>query len=75
MSTETLFTPLRVGEMDLPHRIGMAPLTRHRANAAHEHVDVAVEYYTQRCHTPGTLIITEATFISEAAGGYPNVPG
>lgn len=30
-----------------------------RANAAHEHVDVGVEYYTQRCHTPGTLIITE----------------
>lgn len=47
----------------------------HRANGEHEHVSVAVEYYTQRCHTPGTLIITEATFISEAAGGYPNVPG
>jgi 2,4-dienoyl-CoA reductase-like NADH-dependent reductase (Old Yellow Enzyme family) len=36
---------------------------------------VAKEYYTQRAHTPGTLLITEATFISSQSGGLPNVPG
>jgi NADPH2 dehydrogenase len=24
---------------------------------------------------PGTLLVTEATFISQKAGGYDNVPG
>ena len=28
-----------------------------------------------QCQTPGTLIITEATFITPQASGYPNVPG
>lgn len=33
------------------------------------------EYYTQRACVPGTMLITEATFISPRASGYPNVPG
>nr|POF13190.1 chanoclavine-i aldehyde reductase easa [Quercus suber] len=33
------------------------------------------EYYEQRASCAGTLIITEATFISPQAGGYKNVPG
>ena len=53
----------------------MAPLTRYRANSAHVHTDLAVEYYSQRASVPGTLLITEATFISPRASGYPNVPG
>ncbi|KAG6370657.1 hypothetical protein JVT61DRAFT_11141 [Boletus reticuloceps] len=32
-------------------------------------------YYPQRGSTPGTLLITEGTFISHDAGGYGNVPG
>ena len=34
-STSTAFTPLKVGEMELQHRIGLAPLTRVRADAEH----------------------------------------
>ncbi|KAK4570263.1 hypothetical protein LTR86_002343 [Recurvomyces mirabilis] len=34
-----------------------------------------VEYYEQRASVPGTLLITEATFIGPQAGGYNNVPG
>jgi len=34
-----------------------------------------VEYYSQRCHTPGTLIITEATAVSYQAQGQDNAPG
>ncbi|XBW35296.1 hypothetical protein QEN19_000864 [Hanseniaspora menglaensis] len=33
------------------------------------------EYYHQRSQKKGTLLITEASFISEKAGGYDNVPG
>jgi NADPH2 dehydrogenase len=29
----------------------------------------------RRLQTPGTLLITEATFIAQEAGGYSNVPG
>ncbi|CAE6434971.1 unnamed protein product [Rhizoctonia solani] len=53
----------------------MAPLTRFRADKDHVHHDVATEYYAQRAGTPGTLIISEATFIASEAGGFENVPG
>ncbi|POY70078.1 hypothetical protein BMF94_6914 [Rhodotorula taiwanensis] len=69
-----LFKPLRVGKMDLKHRLAMAPLTRFRADSDHVHHEIAAEYYGQRACEPGTLLITEATFIDPLAGGYPNVP-
>ncbi|CAE7229881.1 unnamed protein product [Rhizoctonia solani] len=53
----------------------MAPLTRYRADRDHVHHDIAAEYYAQRAETPGTLIISEATFIAPEAGGFDNVPG
>ena len=70
-----LFSPIKVGNVQLKHRVVMAPLTRFRANDAHVHGDLAAEYYSQRASTPGTLIISEATFISQAASGYANTPG
>jgi len=70
----TLFTRLRVGNMTLSHRIVMAPLTRFRANDNAVHEEVAAEYYEQRAN-PGGLIIGEATYISEEAGGQKNAPG
>ncbi|KAG8874510.1 hypothetical protein FRB98_008392 [Tulasnella sp. 332] len=70
----TLFTPLQLGDIKLQHRIILAPMTRFRANDAHVHEEIAAEYYGQRA-SAGGLLITEATFISEEAGGYPHVPG
>jgi NADPH2 dehydrogenase len=70
-----LFTPLKVGNNLLQHRLVMAPLTRYRADDAHVQLDIAQEYYAQRASVPGTLLITEATFISPRASGYRNVPG
>ncbi|KAJ5341020.1 Aldolase-type TIM barrel [Penicillium brevicompactum] len=70
-----LFTPLRVGRVDLSNRIAMAPMTRFRADDNHVPLPFVKEYYAQRASVPGTLLITEATFISARAGGYPNVPG
>lgn len=70
-----LFTPLRVGRMELSNRIAMAPMTRFRADDNHIPLPFVKHYYAQRASVPGTLLITEATFISARAGGYPNVPG
>lgn len=61
--------------MHLDHRICMAPLTRFRADDKHVQLPIAVEYYGQRASVPGTLLISEATFISPRAAGYNNVPG
>lgn len=71
----TLFDPIQIGSAHLSHRIVMAPLTRFRADSAHVHNHLAIEYYGQRASVPGTLLITEATFISPRASGYANVPG
>ena len=48
MSGPNLFSPIQIGRITLDHRVVMAPLTRHRANKAHVHGDLAVEYYGQR---------------------------
>jgi len=68
-STPKLFNPIRVGNITLAHRVVLAPLTRLRANREHVHGDLAVGYYGQRASNPGSLLITEATFI--AAGMLP----
>jgi NADPH2 dehydrogenase len=75
VASSDLFLPIKVGDVELEHRIVMAPLTRFRADDSHVHRDAAVEYYSQRASTPGTLIISEATLISQKASGIPNVPG
>ncbi|EMD40610.1 hypothetical protein CERSUDRAFT_130642 [Gelatoporia subvermispora B] len=78
MSTDSapqLFQPIEVGNLQLQHRVVLAPLTRFRADKTHTHTDLAVEYYRQRASTPGTLLISEGTFIAAKAGGYANAPG
>ncbi|CZT19368.1 probable NADH:flavin oxidoreductase/12-oxophytodienoate reductase [Ramularia collo-cygni] len=74
-ATSRLFKGMRLGEIELQHRVCMAPLTRFRTSDSHEILSMAVEYYTQRCSTPGTLIIAEASMISPENGGVPNMPG
>ncbi|RDB20347.1 putative inactive dehydrogenase EasA [Hypsizygus marmoreus] len=77
IATPTLFQPIQVGNMTLSHRLVLAPLTRFKATkTAHVPVvSLVKEYYSQRSSTPGTFLITDATFIAAKAGGYPNVPG
>jgi hypothetical protein len=70
-----LFQSIKVGNLELNHRVVLAPLTRFRGSKTHVPGPLAVEYYSQRASTPGTLLVTEATFIAAKAGGYPNVPG
>jgi len=70
-----LFAPLNFGNFSVNHRIVMAPLTRFRATKEHIPSEMAIPYYGARAATPGTLIISEATFIDQRAGGLRNVPG
>lgn len=77
MSTSKLFQPIKIGKETLQHRIVLAPLTRYKASSkGHVPSNPLVQtYYSQRGSAPGTLLITEATFIDARAGGYDNVPG
>jgi len=70
-----LFKPLKIGKITLKQRLVLAPLTRFRATDDHVPLPIVAEYYAQRASAPGTLLITEATFIAPRAGGYSNVPG
>lgn len=69
----TLFDPLKVGELELPNRIIMAPLTRRRAGDTRVPNDLMLEYYRQRASTG--LILTEATVVSPQGIGYAATPG
>jgi len=68
-----LFTPLRLGAIETPNRIFMAPLTRCRAGAGNVPSEMNAEYYRQRASAG--LIISEATSVSPRGFGYPNTPG
>lgn len=72
---DRLFKPIKVGSITLKNRLPMAPLTRFRADKDNNPSEYAKAYYEQRASVPGTLLVTEATFISPQAGGYPNIPG
>jgi NADPH2 dehydrogenase len=76
MAESRLFKPLKIGSVEVKHRIGMAPLTRLRAADDRVPSPLMKEYYGQRASVPGTLIITEGTVISPSAGGgFANTPG
>ena len=69
MATSKLFQPIRVGTVTLQHRVVMAPLARFRGNSKHTPTDLVVEHYSIRANVPGTLIISEASFIAHKASG------
>lgn len=69
----SLADPLRVGELTLPNRVIMAPLTRCRAGEGRVPTALAATYYAQRASAG--LILTEATAVSPQGVGYPDTPG
>jgi len=73
MSSPNLFTPIKLGALDLPNRIIMAPLTRNRAGPGHVPTELNALYYQQRASAG--LIIAEASQVSTQGIGYPNTPG
>jgi len=72
-SDGTLFTPTRLGAIEVGNRIAMAPLTRNRAIDGRVPNPLAIQYYEQRASAG--LIIAEATQVSPLGQGYLDTPG
>ena len=70
---EMMFTPVKLGAIELKNRLVMAPLTRMRAIDEDVPNPLAKTYYSQRAGAG--LIISEATQISSLGKGYPATPG
>ena len=69
-----LFSSVSLGEIDLPNRIVMAPLTRSRSEVpGNLQTGLHALYYSQRASAG--LIVTEATQISAEGQGYAWTPG
>ncbi len=68
-----LLEPLKVGDLELPNRVIMAPLTRLRGTVDHLPTPLMAEYYKQRASAG--LIISEGTPVSPMGVGYAQVPG
>ncbi|GAB6898924.1 alkene reductase [Kineosporia succinea] len=68
-----IWTPARVGALELPHRLAMAPMTRDRSTPEGVPTELNVEYYRQRASM--ALIVTEGTQPSADGQGYLLTPG
>src|ERR1700761_3368637 len=64
----TLFDPIAIGDLVLPNRILMAPLTRTRAGESRVPNALMAEYYLQRASAG--LIITEGVPVTPMGVGY-----
>ncbi|QDE39762.1 alkene reductase [Luteibacter pinisoli] len=70
----TLFSPFKLGAIELRHRVVHAPTTRLRADEDLSPSDMMVTYYGQRA-SKGGLIITESSHPSFDSRGYIGAPG
>ncbi|WP_432510012.1 alkene reductase [Kineococcus sp. SYSU DK001] len=68
-----LFSPVTLGDLTLPNRIVMAPLTRTRAGADGVPGPLVAEHYAQRASLG--LIVAEGTYPSAESRSYPGQPG
>jgi 2,4-dienoyl-CoA reductase-like NADH-dependent reductase (Old Yellow Enzyme family) len=69
-----LFDPIKIGDLNLPNRIFMAPLTRSRAiGEGRVPNELMTKYYVQRASAG--LILTEATAVTPQGVGYADTPG
>ncbi len=69
----SLFSPLQLGDLALPNRMIMAPMTRSRAGEGRVPSIIMAQYYADRASAG--LIISEATSICPMGVGYANTPG
>ena len=68
-----LFDSIKIGDLQLPNRIIMSPLTRCRASEGRVPNALMATYYAQR--SSAGLIISEATSVTAMGVGYPDTPG
>lgn len=72
-TTDNLLTPVRVGALELPNRLVMAPMTRKRADEDGVPHPVMAQYYAQRASAG--LIITESAAVVRFGAGYGSLVG
>ena len=73
-STDVLFQPFRLGGLDLPNRIVMAPMTRSFSPEGVPGENVAA-YYRRRAEGEVGLILTEGTVVNRPASrNDPGIP-
>ncbi|MDD5350121.1 MAG: alkene reductase [Chthoniobacteraceae bacterium] len=73
MNHPTLFDPIQIGDLRLPNRIIMAPLTRARAGKERTPNALMIDYYRQRAGAG--MILSEATAVTPMGVGYADTPG
>ena len=73
---QPLFTPVRMGKLELPNRIVMAPLTRMRAaNPGHAPTELHADYYAQRASAGAPLADLDwQTVYAPGPKGYIDYP-
>lgn len=70
---QPLLSAVRLGDLELPNRMVMAPMTRNRAGEGNVPTGLVATYYAQRASAG--LIVTEATPVEPRGHGYPAIPG
>lgn len=68
-----LFSPVKLGSLELPNRIVMAPMARTRADENGVMGNINAEYYAQR--SGAGLIVSEASWVSPMGRGLAHSPG
>ncbi|MDW5550242.1 alkene reductase [Methanosarcina sp.] len=68
-----IFSQYQMGDLTLPNRMVMAPMTRNRAGDDDVPVSLTVTYYVQRASAG--MIITEGSQVSPQGVGYMHTPG
>lgn len=70
---EKLWSPIKIGNMELNHRLAMAPMTRSRTQEDGTPGELEAQYYSQRASLG--LLITEGAQPSDDGQGYLWSPG
>merc|ERR1711976_432809 len=74
MSKKVLFEPFKLGDLTLPNRIIMSPMTRCRADyKTGIPTELHAEYYSQRASAG--LIVSECAYVDWRGHGYAGAPG
>ncbi|KAF8187963.1 FMN-linked oxidoreductase [Mycena galopus ATCC 62051] len=75
-TTSKLFEPIAIGTVALQHRVVLAPMTRLKSSESHVPIlPLVAEFYGQRASKPGSLLVTEATYVAARGGGTAFGPG
>lgn len=75
MDESRLIKPLKIGNIEVKYRVGMAAVSCCRGDGEHVPMEAMKQYYCQRASVPGTLLADEGNLISKERGELLNVPG